>query len=71
MSSLQISLLTSFFQDLTLAPNPFKCTITPRGSDRVKLIREGFSEATSVFSHFEYSLTADEKAELANLRANH
>ncbi|KZP29881.1 cytochrome P450 [Athelia psychrophila] len=50
--------LEDFSSDITLAPRPFRCSITPRSVQRTQVVRNSFVDATSTFKQFEDGLTA-------------
>ncbi|KAJ6564685.1 cytochrome P450 [Mycena capillaripes] len=49
-------------------PKPFKCLITPRTSERARIIESEFLEAAGTFSEFEMGLSAEDRAFVAKSR---
>ena len=56
------------YQDITLAPRPFRCRIVPRSPQRAHVVRRSFVDATNTLRLFEDGLTDNEKEELHGLR---
>ncbi|KAJ7792587.1 cytochrome P450 [Mycena leptocephala] len=50
-------------------PLPFKCRITPRTTEKAKIIEHEFLEAADTFSKFEVRLSAEDKEFVAKSRA--
>lgn len=58
----------SYFQDITLAPRPFRCSIVPRSAQHIRVVQSAFLDATDTFKRFEDELTVGEKKNLATSR---
>ncbi|KAJ6568936.1 cytochrome P450 [Mycena capillaripes] len=52
----------------TTIPKPFKCRITPRTSEKARIIESEFLEAADTFSKFEMGLSAEDRAFVAKSR---
>ncbi|KAJ6568964.1 hypothetical protein B0H19DRAFT_937918, partial [Mycena capillaripes] len=52
----------------TTIPKPFKCWITPRTSEKARIIKSEFLEATGEFSKFEMGFSAEDRAFVAKSR---
>jgi len=63
--------IEDFSSNLTLAPRPFRCTITPRSAQHAQVSKSSFMDATHAFKPFEEGLTATEKGHLRDSRRNH
>ncbi|KAF7369266.1 putative cytochrome P450 [Mycena venus] len=50
------------------APRPFKCKITPRSTEKAELIEREFLEAADTFSKFEFGISPEDKAFVAESR---
>ncbi|KAF7333381.1 Cytochrome p450 [Mycena venus] len=51
------------------APQPFKCLITPRSTEKAKIIEREFLDAADTFSKFEVDLNDEDKEYVSKLRA--
>jgi cytochrome P450 len=60
--------LEDYTSDITLAPRPFRCQITPRTPQRAHVVRRSFVDVTNTLRLFEEGLTEKEKEELQSLR---
>jgi len=50
------------------APRPFKCKIAPRSMEKAEIIEREFLEAADTFSKFEFGLSREDKAFVAESR---
>jgi hypothetical protein len=57
-------------QGLSTAPCPFKASITPQSAETMEIIEREFHEATHTFEKFEFGLSSDDKAYVAQYRSH-
>jgi len=55
---------------IATAPLPFKCRITPRSTEKAKIIEREFLDAADTFAKFEVGLSQEDKELVAKLRAH-
>ncbi|KAF7333382.1 putative cytochrome P450 [Mycena venus] len=60
---------TAYKTGLENAPQPFKCLITPRSTEKAKIIEREFLDAADTFAKFEVGLNEEDKEYVAKLRA--
>ncbi|KAF8192970.1 cytochrome P450 [Pholiota molesta] len=62
--------VNDYQKGILTGPCPFKASITPQSAETMEIIKREFHEATHIFEKFEFGLSSDDKAYVAQYRSH-